>query len=94
MGQGLPRPPPRGTDEELKKLGDESTNTWVSEATKGVESVVAVTFEPRGDQTEVTLCHSRVPDDEMGRQHAEGWSWVLSMLGERFSSHPFVPASA
>ncbi len=67
-GQGLPRPTPRGTDEELKKLGDESANTWVSEATKGVESVVAVTFEPRGDQTEVTLCHSRVPDDEMGRR--------------------------
>ena len=66
--------------------------TWVSEATKGVESVVAVTFEARGDQTEVTLRHSGVPDDEMGRQHKEGWTWVLSMLAMRFS--PKVPAGA
>ena len=67
--------------------------TWVSEATKGVESVVTVTFEPRGDQTEVTLRHSGVPDDEMGHQHKEGWTWVLSMLAERFVSRPSVPAS-
>lgn len=60
----------------------------MSEATKGVESVVTVTFEPRGDQTEVTLRHTGVPDDEMGRQHREGWAWVLSMLAERFASAP------
>ena len=58
--------------------------TWVSEATKGVESVVSVTFEARGDQTEVMLHHSGVPDDEMGRQHQDGWTWVLSMLAKRF----------
>jgi uncharacterized protein YndB with AHSA1/START domain len=58
--------------------------TWVSEGTQGVESVVAVTFEPRGDQTEVTLRHSGVPDDEMGRRHQEGWAWVLAKLAERF----------
>jgi uncharacterized protein YndB with AHSA1/START domain len=67
--------------------------TWVSEATKGVESVVTVTFERRGDQTEVTLRHSGVPDDEMGHQHKEGWTWVLSMLAERFVSRPSVTAS-
>jgi len=60
--------------------------TWVSEATQGVESVVAVTFEPHGDQTEVTLRHSGVPDDEMGRRHKEGWTWVLSMLAQRFAA--------
>jgi len=58
--------------------------TWVSEGTQGVESVVAVTFEPRGDQTDVTLRHSGVPDDEMGRRHEQGWTWVLSKLAERF----------
>lgn len=62
--------------------------TWVSEATKGVESVVAVTFEPLGEQTEVTLRHSGIPDDEIGRQHQEGWTWVLSMLAERFVKSP------
>ena len=39
-----------------------SWHTWVSEATKGVESVVAVSFEARGDETEVTLRHTGVPD--------------------------------
>ena len=67
--------------------------TWVSEATKGLESIVAVTFEQRGDQTDVTLRHSGVPDDEMGRQHKEGWNWILSMLAERFVASPPVPAS-
>ena len=59
--------------------------TWMSEATKGVESIVAVSFETRGEQTEVTLRHTGVPDDDMGRQHQEGWTWVLSMLAERFA---------
>ena len=66
--------------------------TWVSEATKGVESVVSVTFEARGDETEVTLRHTGVPDDEMGHQHKDGWTWVLSMLAERFVSHPSASA--
>jgi uncharacterized protein YndB with AHSA1/START domain len=68
--------------------------TWVSEGTQGVESTVAVTFEPRGGQTEVTLRHSGVPDDEMGRRHREGWTGVLSTLAERFASHSSVPASS
>ncbi len=66
--------------------------TWVSEATKGLESVVAVTFEARGDQTEVTLRHSGIPDDEMGRKHAEGWTWILSMIEQRFV-YQSMPAS-
>lgn len=54
---------------------------------RGLESIVAVTFEARGDQTEVTLRHSGVPDDDMGRQHKEGWTSFLSMLAERFVPH-------
>jgi hypothetical protein len=60
----------------------------MSEGTKGCESIVVVTFERRGDETEVTLRHSGVPDDALGRQHQEGWTWVLSMLAERFTSKP------
>jgi uncharacterized protein YndB with AHSA1/START domain len=58
--------------------------TWVSEATKGVETVVTVTFEPKGDETEVTLRHQKVPDDEMGHKHKGGWEWLLASLAERF----------
>lgn len=67
--------------------------TWVSEATQGIESIVTVTFEPRGEQTEVTLRHSGVPDDEMGRRHEEGWTWVLSMVAERFAKSQAAPAT-
>ncbi len=62
--------------------------TWMSESTKGLESIVLVTFQPRDGQTEVTLRHSGVPDDEDGRKHKDGWAWVLSMLAERFASKP------
>lgn len=61
-------------------------HTWVSEATKGLETVVLVTFETRGDQTEVTLRHSGVPDDEMGRRHAEGWTWVLGAVADHYAN--------
>jgi len=57
-------------------------HTWVSEGTKGVESTVSVTFEPRGDDTEVTIHHSGVPDDEVGRKHKDGWGWILEMLAQ------------
>ena len=67
--------------------------TWMSEATKGAESVVAVTFESRGDETEVTLRHSGVPDDELGHQHKEGWTWILAALAERFVSTHAAPSS-
>lgn len=52
----------------------------MSEGTKGAESVVSITLEARGDQTEFTLRHSGVPDDEMGLPHKDGWNWILSML--------------
>jgi uncharacterized protein YndB with AHSA1/START domain len=59
-------------------------HTWVSEATRGFESVVTLTFEPHGGETEVTLVHSNVPDDAMGRQHKEGWNFVLNAIAMRF----------
>jgi len=57
-------------------------HTWMSEATKGAESVVSITLEARGDETEFTLRHSGVPDDEMGLRHRDGWNWILSMLAQ------------
>lgn len=56
----------------------------MSEATRGLESVVTLTFEATGNDTELTLRHSGVPDDEMGRRHKDGWTWLLSMLAQRF----------
>src|SRR5580692_2699015 len=42
--------------------------TWMSEATQGAESVVTVTFQPLGEETEVTVRHAGVPDNAMGRR--------------------------
>jgi hypothetical protein len=55
--------------------------------------VVAVTLQPRGSDTEVTLRPSGVPDGDMGREHEQGWAWVLSMLAERFASRASAPVS-
>jgi uncharacterized protein YndB with AHSA1/START domain len=60
-------------------------HTWVSEGTRGLESVLSVTFEPEGNQTRVTLRHSGVPDDDFGRQHGEGWAYVLGSIEQRFA---------
>jgi uncharacterized protein YndB with AHSA1/START domain len=59
-------------------------HTWMSEATRGLDSVVTVTLEAKGAATLVTIHHAGVPDDDMGRQHAEGWGFMLSMLEKKF----------
>ena len=56
--------------------------TWMSEGTKGAESIVTVTLQQRGDQTDVTLRHAGVPDDELGHQHKEGLTWILNALAD------------
>ncbi len=53
---------------------------WMSGAAKGAESIIKLTLESRGDVTDVTLLHSGVPGDELGRQQEEGWTFVLSAL--------------
>jgi uncharacterized protein YndB with AHSA1/START domain len=60
--------------------------TWVSEATKGLETVVLLSLEPKGNSTEVTLRHSGMSDDEMGSGHKEGWTWSLSALADCLTS--------
>jgi uncharacterized protein YndB with AHSA1/START domain len=61
-------------------------HTWVSEATKGLESVVTFTLEPQGTGTLVTLNHRNIPDDEMGRRHRDGWGFCLDALGKAVSA--------
>ncbi|MFI4994974.1 MAG: SRPBCC domain-containing protein [Hyphomicrobiales bacterium] len=59
-------------------------HSWVSEATRGLESIVSLRFAPEGAGTLVTLRHANLPDDDMGRRHAEGWGFVLDMIAKRF----------
>ncbi len=60
-------------------------HTWVSAATKGLESVVTLSFEAQGDGTLVTLHHAGVPDDPFGLQHRDGWGFCLQALHDRFA---------
>src|SRR6266550_7787886 len=59
-------------------------HTWVSQHTRGLESVVTVDLKPQGQQTMLTLRHEGVPDDEMGRLHELGWKHYLDVLAEQF----------
>jgi uncharacterized protein YndB with AHSA1/START domain len=61
-------------------------HTWVSEGTRGLESVVKLTFDPEGKGTKVTLRHTGVPDDPFGRQHGVGWDYLLGAVAERFAN--------
>ena len=61
-------------------------HTWMSEATRGFESTVAITLEPKGDGTLLTLRHFGLPDDDMGRQHEEGWKFVVGAIADCFAA--------
>jgi hypothetical protein len=41
--------------------------------------------EEEGNRTRVTLRHAGVPDDDFGRQHREGWAYVLGAIEDRFA---------
>src|SRR5262249_21218883 len=60
-------------------------HTWVSEGTRGLESVLTLTFEPQAEKPRVTLRHTGVPDDDFGRQHGDGGGFVLGALEARFA---------
>ena len=55
--------------------------TWMSEATHGLETVVRVELEPKGGGTEVRLTHSGLPDDE-AENHRKSWEQILSSLDD------------
>jgi uncharacterized protein YndB with AHSA1/START domain len=59
--------------------------TWMSPHTRGLESLLTVTFETQGEQTLLTLRHENLPDDDFGRKHEAGWNSLLSQFGGRFS---------
>jgi len=61
-------------------------HTWMSPNTLGHESMVTVTFEPRGAGTVMTLVHSGLPDHERARGHEQGWNYFLGVFPEQFTS--------
>jgi uncharacterized protein YndB with AHSA1/START domain len=60
--------------------------TWMSLHTRGLESLVTVIFQQKGEDTLLTLRHENLPDDEFGRGHDTGWSKLLSQFAARFAT--------
>ena len=53
--------------------------------TRGMESVVTVTLHPKGEETLLTLNHSNIPDDDLGRAHDKGWAHLTAQLEALFT---------
>jgi len=60
--------------------------TWMSEATRGIETRVIIEMTPSRGGTDLVLTHSGVPDDELGRSHEEGWKQITGILAEKIKS--------
>ena len=61
--------------------------TWVSEATRGWESVVTLEFQAAGRRDRGDAAPLQPARRTMGERHQEGWTWMLNPLAERFSVH-------
>ncbi|HJU08108.1 MAG TPA: SRPBCC domain-containing protein [Rhodanobacteraceae bacterium] len=57
--------------------------TWVSETTRGKETVVTIELTARGKQTELRLTQEGLPDEESATKHTGGWTHFLDTLVER-----------
>jgi uncharacterized protein YndB with AHSA1/START domain len=58
--------------------------TWMAFHTRGLESLVTVTFQRQREDTLLTLRHENLPDDEYGRGHEKGWGNLMSQFADRF----------
>ncbi len=60
--------------------------TWMSPFTRGLESIVTVELQKKGDDTLLQLRHANLPDDDLGHQHDGGWNQLVGVLSERFQA--------
>jgi uncharacterized protein YndB with AHSA1/START domain len=61
-------------------------HTWMSEHTRGLETTVELTFQARGDDTQLTIVHRGLPDDQGGRDHERGWTHFLTQIERHFAA--------
>jgi uncharacterized protein YndB with AHSA1/START domain len=58
--------------------------SWMSTFTRGLESVVTVELQKKGEDTLLQLRHANLPDDDFGRLHDEGWNQLVEILAKGF----------
>ncbi len=54
--------------------------TWISSHTAGRETLVTIELRAQGRNTELTLTHEGLPDDEAQRRHQAGWTSIVEKL--------------
>ena len=54
--------------------------TWVSRHTHYRESLVTLKFLPQGEDTELILHQTQLPDDEALERHTVGWTQLIKHL--------------
>jgi uncharacterized protein YndB with AHSA1/START domain len=76
--------PHYGQFREVERPG-KLRHTWMSNHTRGLESMVTVTFKKKGKDTLMTLNHANLPADDFGRAHQGGWEFFLGEFEKRFA---------
>lgn len=66
--------------------GSKIQHTWISPYTKGLESIVTITFKKKGSDTVMTLHHKGLPNDADGRGHNDGWNYFVEKFAKKFAS--------
>jgi uncharacterized protein YndB with AHSA1/START domain len=62
--------------------------TWLTAATRGVETVVTIELTPDNGGTRVRLSHAGFPDEESRDRHRDAWPMVLAHLEQRMTAEP------
>ncbi len=60
--------------------------TWMTEATKGADTIVTVELVRHRGGTKVQLTHTGFPDEESKDRHEQAWPKVLAHLDQQMSA--------